>query len=177
MSGTMVAGIDLALKTVLVKAYFTNKRWIPEWIPEVTAQDAARREELSATREPGVNVFENVPMVSAESLRVGLTNNGLRLTGAHYFAKYVPRRQTKWVVVLQFSRATEGVELPRETQEEARSLAKTTWAFCHVWDNPNGLVTVNLVGRQPDSEAQNTVVVRDGHLQVVPVEVEAMAVV
>jgi len=116
--------------------------------------------------DTGEQVFNNEPMVSAELVRRGLTNIGFGLDDAHWFEKVMPGKQTKYVVCLAFSPKDGPIaEYSRETTEAMRSLASTAW-FCHVWLNPNGVVTANFVGLQ-NGLAKQALVVRNKTLTMV----------
>ncbi|MBX4200375.1 hypothetical protein KW790_02885 [Candidatus Parcubacteria bacterium] len=117
--------------------------------------------------DTGTPVFKNEDRVSAELIRRALTNAGFGLDDAHWFTKNKPGSATKFVVSLAFSVSDAPItEFNRETTEAFRELAKTVW-FCHVWLNPNGVLTINFVSIQ-DKPALQNLTVRDLHLALVP---------
>ena len=183
---------------VIVKFAFTNPKHIPNGIEqkqrgtdqEVDGQHMAKayaagqgeQAKIGRHREGRVDsgepVIQNLDMVQVAMIRVGLTNNGYRLSDTHYFIKKATKtgHKDKYMVVLTFDRnATDTATLPESTTRAIRELANTTWQFCHVWDNPDGTATVNLVGRQWDDARQSyrdpkhALVVRNHELCAVPV--------
>jgi len=184
---------ESAPNRVLVKFHFTNKKHVPagiRWIDRPTDQtvdDVHAQQAVAAGLfdqgtvgrvrpgrvDTGRHVVDNCPDVQLAVLRRGLTNVGFRLEDVHAFEKLAdPRNKPKVIVVLTFVRNDNGVELTRPTLEALRGLGRSTWQYCHVWDNPNGVVTINLVGRRWDDKNQcylpprHALVVRDWKLQV-----------
>lgn len=182
---------------MLVKFFFTNQEHIPDGIPEVGRQsnhemDAyharmialmgdANRATLGRLREGRVDtgdcVIENLPMAQVGLIRRGLANNGRHLILAHWHYQQPrgPNRRGKYVVSLTFAPLVEEIgvvipELPRATVVAMRTLAHTTWAYCHVWDNaPVPVATINCVGRQPDAQPKHAIVVREHHIRAVTI--------
>ncbi|MDB5266690.1 MAG: hypothetical protein JWN89_505 [Parcubacteria group bacterium] len=117
--------------------------------------------------DTGVQIYNNEKMVSAELVRRALTNAGFGLDRAQMHKQQKEGATTKFVVTLAYSPAgTPIAELSRATTEALRDLASTPW-FCHIWLNPNGVLTINFVGVQQGSPKQN-VTVRDDVLGIVP---------
>ena len=118
--------------------------------------------------DTGEQVYDNVSMCAAEFIRRALTNNGFGLDDAHWYTHKRDGRQTKFVVSLAFSASDAPItEYNRETTEAFRDLAATPW-YCHVWINPNGVLTVNFVSVQ-QGEPRRQVTVRNRVLGVVDV--------
>jgi len=95
----------------------------------------------------------------------------------HWFSQVKPRPgkwqpKPKFVVNLTFVRLErtdfQAPELPSETRAALRQLAGETWGFCHVWQNPNNVHTLNFVQREPGVPPQNAVVVRNHTVTVIP---------
>jgi hypothetical protein len=118
--------------------------------------------------DTGTQLYNNEPLVSAELIRRALTNASFGLDDAHWHTQKKDGRATKFVTSLAFS-ATDApiAEFDRQTTEAFRELAATAW-FCHVWLNPNGLLTINFVGVQKEA-AQQLLTVRDRAIKLVPV--------
>lgn len=202
--GTVSLGdVDGAPDRVLVKYFFTNERHIPAGIPEkgrASDEEMDQRhavfaivkgmvDKASVGRirpgrvDTGQHIFDKLENVQVATLRRGFTNAGYVLVDAHWFWN-PPKgqgQQSKAVVCLTFGRVddvSQVPDLPRRTLEALRELARTTWQFCHVWNNPNGVATVNLVGRRWDDRNQcyqpprHALVVRDRTLCAIPVQQE-----
>lgn len=148
--------------------------------------------------DTGQHILDNLPDVQLGLLRRGLNKSDYVLTDVHWFRAKAkkPGGQAKFVVCLTFcdiivlanteagsQRYKELMkqftqEFPRPLTEALRALAKTTWQFCHVWLNPDGTSTINLVGRRWDDQNQcylpprHALVVRERTLRAIPVEVE-----
>jgi hypothetical protein len=120
--------------------------------------------------DTGTQLYNNEPLVSAELIRRALTNAGFGLDDAHWHTQKKEGRATKFVVSLAFS-ATDApiAEFDRQTTEAFRELAATAW-FCHVWLNPNGVLTINFVGIQSNDPLWH-LTVRDRAIKLVPVGV------
>ena len=180
---------------VLLKFFFTNPAHIPPGIDEKggrltnQAMDAYHiemtklaglSEELAKVGrkrrervDTGEHPVDNLSMTQVdESLFFGLGGARFYLVNVHWFEQpaRAPGKKSKFVVVLCFNfmeQVKNLPHLPQEGVEALDALATTTWQFCHVWDNPNGVVTVNMVGRQPDARARHAIVVRVGILQAI----------
>ena len=178
-----------AAVAVLVKFNFTNKRWIPAGIPEKGRQSDADMDRIHA--DIAATTFENPALgeigryrpgrvdtgeatvnnaleAHAGLIRRGLYNNGYVLADLNWF-----ENRGKFVVVAAFRPVSPDVTAPKlseKTVTALRALSTTTWNFCHVWENPNGVVTVNFVGRNPDKKPARSIVIRNGAIEVDLVE-------
>ncbi len=186
-------GSDSTVKAVVVKFLFTNRNQIPLDIPEQVRLSDAQMDELHRKQavesgqvslaykgrvrpgrvDTGIHFIDNEHQMQVGLLRRGLASVGYHLTEAHWYLKVGnPGKDTsdKFVVVLKFSAtAGESVDISRRCVEGLRALANTTWGWCHGWSNPDGVVTLNMGGRQPGSRPNCAVVIRDRNLRVVPV--------
>ena len=200
MNALSLGDVDGAPDRVLVKFFFTNPKHIPTGIPERgrdtdAAMDTAhamwakvhemaelaKQGRIRPGRvDTGTQVIKNLPDVQVATLRRGFANSGYVLSSAHWYVNPAKEqgKQPKAVVCLTFSRVAhvnEVPDLPRKTLDALRELAKTTWQFCHVYNNPDGCATVNLMGRRWDDKNQcyfaprNALVVRDGQLRAIEV--------
>jgi hypothetical protein len=186
---------------IVVKFNFTNRVHIPAGIPEKArgtdkevdarhAQDAIKSGDIAAAEvgkeragrvDTGIPVIKNLEMVQVAMLRQGFARAKYLLADCHYYRHAVEGKQTKFVVCLTFRRleSVEGIPpLPSKTVEAMRDLARTTWGFAHVWSNPNGVVTINMVSRKWDSRGNcyeapaHALTVRNGMLAAEEVEQE-----
>lgn len=191
---------------VLVKFNFTNPKHIPAGIPEkaregdkeVDSQHAiwaavngmAEKAQVSRKREErvdsGEHVIDNLLNVQVAALRSGFANNDFVIADAHWFRHQPNKRagqshspKPKFVVCLTYRAVEPSEKIPkllRKTVEALRELANTTWKYCHVWNNPDGCATVNMVGRSWNDKEQcydtpqNAIVVRDKTLKAIAVE-------
>jgi hypothetical protein len=188
-------GAEAAAKAVLVKFTFNNESWVPKGIRRKDRQNDAsmdyfHQRDLFTFEDPslgeigrhrpnrvdtGTPTVNNAQQVHAGIIRRALRNNGYVLSDLHYFEKKEQGRPSKYVVVADFKPVSPETlervpELLSGTVEALRALAKTTWNFCHVWENQNGVITVNFVGRMPDQAPRRAIIVRDGALEIDLVE-------
>ncbi len=136
--------------------------------------------------DTGVQVVDNLQFVQLGLIRRGLTNVGFQLHDAYSF--FIPHKR-KHVVVLVFEKgyyeeatATDEEKRihnllnSRDVVEALRALGRTTWQWCHVWDNREirQTATINVGGKLPDEERMNAnaIVVRDGQIIAVDIPVQ-----
>ncbi len=155
-----------------VKFISPSLRSIPPGIRSIerrTEQELlARRRENGVGR--GVQAMNNMQKIQVAMLRVGLTANGLHLVDGHSFNLVCQGKPTRHATVLQYRRLAEGEtapEIPIEARAGLRTLATDAVWTCHTWLNPNGLVCVDLVQRQPGVEPLGALVTRKGELIIV----------
>lgn len=126
--------------------------------------------------DTGKPVIQNLEKVQVAMIRRGLANISFPLVNIHWF-KQVPGgdpRKTRGVVAASFSdqtvtNAQQPLVINPEVQAALRALARVTWGFVHIWQNPNGVVTINCIHRRPDGRPRHALVVRDRTLTYVPV--------
>ncbi|MBX4211679.1 MAG: hypothetical protein KW806_02715, partial [Candidatus Yanofskybacteria bacterium] len=119
------------------------------------------------TGKPTVN---NAQHIHAAIIRQALRNNAYIPTDLYWFPQD-KAGVTKCVVVSEFSPVSreafeKAPEVPRRSLDALRALARTTWNFCHIWENPDGVVTVNFVGRMPEMKPRRAVVIRKGAIEI-----------
>lgn len=195
--------VDGAPDRVLVKFYFCNRKHIPDGIPERERDTDRQVDEEHATWaiihqmaekamvgrvrrgrvDTGEHIVDNLGDAQVATLRRGFTNAHYLLADAHWFEAPAKEkgRQPKFVVCLTFSRVDIDInnghipELPRRTLNALRELANSTWQFCHVWNNPDGVATINCVGRRWNEKFQtyyppkNAIRVMNGEIVAIPV--------
>ena len=176
-------GHGTPVKEVRLKFNFTNLNRVPQGIKErprhldkfidrqhaqgATQHGKAELGEIGRLRpgrvDTGNQVVNNLPNVQVALIRKGLAATGLLLADAYYQNHRQQGRADKWVVNLVF-RTSDQVEqikpLDRAALDGARALANTTWSYCHVFANPDGTATVNMVGLNPDHKPKHALVVR-----------------
>ncbi len=185
---------DENIKTILVKYNFTNEKFIPNGIKQVLRTsdkeidqvhaeiaikngqaDEAKEGKIRKNRvDTGKLIIDNVQMVQIPNLRVGFANSvDLHLISCHYYIHKKTGSKPKFVVVVEFKKENnEFQELPRDTEEALRALAKTTWQGVYGYLNKDN-VTLNFNGRKWDDKnlcyfpPQNHLVIRDKKLQVI----------
>jgi hypothetical protein len=139
--------------------------------------------------DTGRQVVNNLQLVQLGILRRGLANSQYQLRTVHTFFKpYTATSSSKHVVVLVFKKGgyyEEATATPQEREahkllnsseivDSIRELARTTWQWCHVWDNSETkpTVTVNVGGRLPSGRPRHAIAVRGGDIVAVPVSHE-----
>ena len=142
--------------------------------------------------DTGDQTVNNLQLVQLGLIRRGLANVMFQLRSCHSYPKpATPTSSRKYVVVLTFKggpsdsgyyeeatatpEAKEAHKLLNspEVVSALRSLANTTWQYCHVWDNSRTrkTATINVGGRIPDGRPLHAIAVRGG--EIVPVELKA----
>ncbi|MDO8471089.1 MAG: hypothetical protein Q7S49_00565 [bacterium] len=173
---TTVNGLALAAtQFLLVKFYFTNPAHIPEGIKRIERKDEQelirKRIEILKAATPadtkGFQVVNNVLNTSAEQLFAGLRAAGLVLLDVHNWKQVKSGRMAKYVVSFAWSRPQEGLEEVADVNADA--FTKDVVWFCHAWQNPTSVNTVEFVGRQPGQKAKHVALVEDNHVVVRPV--------
>lgn len=203
--GTIPMGdVEGAPDVFLVKFFFTNERHLPKGIPQrdrppdeeidrfhaiqAILQDRADQSRVGRKRpgrvDTGEHVIDNLGDVQVATIRTGFANNGYLLVDVHCFYH---RQKKKNVVCLNFKRIDNTAslpELPSWVTKAMRELARTTWRYCHVWNNPpqeegrDALATINLTGRQWNGRdkcyfpPKHALVIRDRTLQAISVAAE-----
>jgi len=133
--------------------------------------------------DTGKNIINNLSMVQvADLLRqfasadyCGPLADYYYLTNVHWFEQpaRAPGKKPKFIVVLGYNQlgpekvTPAMLELAKVTENARMELSAITWQFCHVWQNLNGVTTVNMVGRQPGANPKHAIVVRDGELRAI----------
>jgi hypothetical protein len=123
--------------------------------------------------DTGEPVIQNPKLSHAAMLRRGLVNNDYRLVRAFYEVRGSERtHDAKYVISLVFApfEGQQPLELPEKINVALRMLAAMAWQHLTVWDNPNGVVTVNFAGFQKGVKARNAIVTRGGRISVEEVE-------
>ena len=195
---TGTTATKIAGKKVLVKFNFTNPARIPAGIPEkarlndfqidhIHAQKAAdmgnsELGQFGRVREGRVDTGEQMtPKNGLINTQVAIIRRSLAAKGfvlcALYYYKHEmtePGRKAKFVVVLEFRESSTALTRVMRSSSEVvaavRALSEMVWQFCHVWDNPDSSITVNLVGAQPEKfTPRHAVRVIDGQLVCVEV--------
>jgi hypothetical protein len=180
------------VKTVLVKFFFTNPNHVPQGIPEKERDDNAHvdgrrmaanmkngeldpKYQLGRVRkgrvDSGTPVFgrHGVHNVRAHMLKGDLIRTGFVLTDLHWFVQ--PAREAgkmaKCVVVAMYQKDGAATNLPRGVATTMQELSNVTWECAHVWDNTNTgkPATVNFVGRKPDADFKNAIIIKNGVMQ------------
>jgi len=158
-------------EVVVVKFGFSNPKVIPAGLRSVERK--GERELLERRRAqgtgPGVQVVNNTQQVQVAMLRRGLAANGFLLVDVHVYELRRPNRKTKYMVSLSFRRVAKNeeiIEIAPETLDGLRRLATEAVWSGHIWQNPNGVVCVDLVQRQPGVAPKNAFVTREGALGV-----------
>jgi len=173
---------------VMLKFEFTNSAHIPPGIPrsdrpDNTVLDFMRESRAIGTAEEslarvgrvregrvdtGTHFINNVHNVHAGVMTRGLANSSFELVQSYWYKREGRDGHCdKYVVVLTFvhwtvkDRTKIDSAILKNATEQRRALARITWQWCHGWSNPDGTITLNFGGRQPDAKAQNAVVVRD----------------
>ena len=179
-------------RTALMKFFFTNQKHIPPGIPlierwgneTVDLGHAVEGAILGVNRvgigrvrsgrvDTGLQVISNLPEVRASMLESGLTENGLSLVNLHWFVKPADRSGGDKYVVCATFHSGKPMELTEPTARALHELAAITWGYCHVWQNPNGVDSINLLLRRWDSNKQQStqprhlLVVRNGYLEAI----------
>lgn len=175
-------GVNLSeAVAVLVRFHYTNEKIIPRGLRSIERQS---EQELikkrmnamqvdSASKTYGRQVLHNIERVQVAVLRVGLANNGLRLVDGHTFDEKMAGRKTKYITSLGFRRLNDGEvapEIPAEAMTDLRDFATNAVWTAHVWWNPNGVMIVELMMRQPGGVPQYAIVIRDGWIVAAPTE-------
>jgi hypothetical protein len=158
--------IDLSEATsVLVRFHYTNQNVVPNGLRSLnrlSEQEMIRKRMKNSA--PGHQVVQNLDRTQIAMLRVGLANNGMRLVDAHTLVEKKPGKTTKYITVLGFRAMEEGEippVLPEEAMEDLRAFSmKAIWR-CHVWWNPNGVMIIELMCRQPGVKPLQALVIRD----------------
>lgn len=131
--------------------------------------------------DTGENVVKDLQRVQLGVIRRGLTNAGFQLSQVNSFYH---EHKRKFVVVLGFTKggyyeeaaATEeerrshAILNSPETVEALRALGRTTWQWCHVWDNSevSQTATINVGGMLTDTTPLYAIAIRER--TIVPVE-------
>ncbi len=184
---TLRKGTEAAAVAVLVKFAFTNGKWIPSEIEEKDRRsdaemDAYHAELAKSIDKPelgqigrlrpgrvdtGKATLDNIQVAHAGMIRKGLVSIDYHLTELH---KFYHQEKNKWFVVAAFNPVKPGSSVPKlsaRARDALQKLAEMCWQYMHVWENPNGVVTVNFVGRMPDRKPLRALIVnREGALQV-----------
>lgn len=179
---------------VLVKLALPDEGSVPPGLPSIKrltdlAMDAKHsnlalslgtkdRGEIGRVRhgrvDTGEHVVDNMKMVSLSAVAASLERFGYKLAYPHYFTKESERGR-KYVVVLPFvqglSEDDDGEEqvIQIVQQSAINELMEDLWNYCHVWRNPDGTVTVNMVGRIKGQLPKHALLVEEGRLIVAPV--------
>jgi len=181
MSQARPTGINLSEATaVLVQFHFNNPRVIPQGLRSIERRSEQeliekRKQEMgrtNAVETRGHQVIKDLQRVQVALLRLGLANNGLRLVDAHTSQKPRADGSMRHITTLSFRRldATETPsEIPAEAMTGLRSLAIDAVWTAHVWWNPNGVMVIDLVQRQPQVVPLHSIVVRNGWVVAVKV--------
>ena len=152
---------------ILVSLCLTNGRFVPGRIP---FKGEVSRTSTSTQKDSENQVVQNLPNVTIQNLRKGLSRFGFRRVDVHRKIKrYEHARKTQFVVNFLFTK-TGNDQLPlvfdHKTEKAIRDLAMMPWGWAHIYDNPGGPVSIILLNRSPDVLAQHTIVARKGILQV-----------
>ncbi len=167
-------GLDLAAtKFLLVKFYFTNKDHIPAGITQIERKAESelikqRMERIKAATPAdtrGVQIVDNALNTSASMLFSALRREGMVLLDIQSWEQTKKGRPTKYVVNFVWGLPQEGID---EIEVDTTAFTENVVWFCHVWQNPTDVNTVDFVGRQPGQKAKHLATVEDGHLVVNP---------
>lgn len=179
------------IDTILVKFFFTNDKHIPSGVPNLQHPGNEERDAIHASQEKyfgkdgdkslgavgrhredrvdtGEPVIKDLPGTRAGLLQGDLVKAGYTLVGFRWW-KQAPKpkpgerpRTPKFVVQAAYVKGAPYVAHPPHITSTMSSLATDAVWFCHVWKNPNGVATINFVGRQPDGKMENGLVVAGG---------------
>lgn len=186
-------GIDSAYRTILCKFFFTNPAHIPQGVEEKDRKTNAEMDrqhtkaayqaghgylaQVGRIREgrvdTGNHFIDNVHNVQPGFLTKGLANVGYHATSCHWFFKSGEGKSSdKYVVVVELTLNgdNDATALPEAGLNQRRALANTCWQWCHGYANPDGTITLNFGGREPEQTAKNAVVVRNRHLTAARIE-------
>lgn len=184
----MEGSLDLSkFTTVLVKFSFTNPKHVPSGVPliqrptneEIDAKHAADQKYLATHSDQslgekgrhregrvdtGEPVIKDLQAVQAMLLKRDLVGAGFKLSGFRYWKQQRDEKSVpKWVVQCQFTKTDGPVEhYPAHVAATIQSLVSGACWAAHVWANPNGVATINFVGRQPGVKPKNYLVVGGG---------------
>ena len=153
-------------KRVLMKFFVTNPAHIPPGFPKKTPKHHKKQ-------EPGKCAISNLPHTSVARLKRGLARAGYVLVDGHYFQLgngSGSSKPPKNVICLTFSRQADRHRSPKLTPADRQVIAglfKTSWNYVHVNVNPNGLTTVEMLGRIPDSAPKQALIVHQYQIQAI----------
>lgn len=131
-------------------------------------EDGLIGKERDGRVDTGRQVIKNLAMVRPGLVRTSLVNNGFYVA-----AVYAQRTDKGNSLIIEFRRIVDGaktVELPRHITEALRKIAGQTWSYCHVWENPTQVHTLNFTGThwsegdENFKAPQHELIVRDGLL-------------
>ncbi len=176
-----VRAIDLKEATdVLVRFRYTNQAIVPNGLRQLDRP--AERELISKRMRAmgvqsesathGKQVINNLPRTQVAVLRKGLVNNGLRLVDAHTSCEKA-KHGSKYITTMSFRKLKEGeppLQISNEGIDELRGFSMDSVWTAHIWWNPNGVMVIELVQRQPGVVPQYAIVVRDGWIVAAPTE-------
>ena len=177
-------------EAILVKFFFRNKGAVPYGIQTREKQDAFKTNERGVRMDTGTCVSDRSG-VSAQLLRTGIANaqgHSWKLVSVAQWDKAItdPRMRKQYedageepiqtVVQLAYQLNPDPskgpLELTRPVRDSIVILANRFSWTCRVWHNDGGPITVNFTS--PSEEDPTTaLVVRDGALTFVPVEIKA----
>jgi len=176
-------GVNLSeASAVLVRFHYTNPKIIPRGLRSIErlSERELIKKRMKAMQVDSVNktygrqVLHNIERVQVAVLRVGLANNGLRLVDGHTFDEKVIGRKTKYITSLGFRRLNDGEvdpEIPAEAMADLRTFSTSAVYLGHVWVNPNGVMVIELMMRQPGVTPKCAFVVRSGWIVAMPTEI------
>ena len=173
--------------TLIMKFFFNDPADVPPGIPEREARTSTFKVVDGQRQDTGKQF--NCSEVTARFLRTGIANADDRLwklTSLSYWRQPITDEKkreelgtdTQYVVQLVYQAMPNEdaiLELSRQILDTLRILScHKTWGSSTVWLNDFGPITINFRSPRPDgTQPQRQMVVRDGALDVVPVEVAA----
>lgn len=178
--------------TVLVKFYFQGTD-VPYGIPKREQRDAFPTSPKGVRQDSGLCVLQR-SAVNVQFLRTGLANadgHAWKLVSICQFPKAVTDQRTRERLEAEGKEAVQTVvqlvyqmdpdeaqgrgpiELSRSVRDALAILASRYPWTCRVWFNDGGPITVNLTSPS-EEDPEVALVVRDGALTMVPVEVKTI---
>ncbi|CAN5129158.1 hypothetical protein BH11PAT3_BH11PAT3_1370 [soil metagenome] len=169
-----IKGVNLTeASAVLVRFHYTNPKAIPKGLRLV--ERLSERELVSKRMTSmgvdnheetyGKQVLHNLDRVQVAFLRAGLANNGFRLVDGHTVDIRQQGKKMKFISTMGFRRLNSGEippEIPTEAMADLRTFSTQAVWTAHVWWNPNGVMIIELMMRQPDVSPKCALVVRSG---------------
>ncbi len=165
--------LDSNIMKITVKFAFTNSAHVPASIkisnrPPDKVVDKAHADVAKATGlsdlgnkgrhrqgrvDTGIPVIQNLQNVAVHSLIPQLLTMGFNPGDVYAYVKEDrrPGKHTKWYACLELQRiGNDSQKVPaKEDQDEAvkgiLKLMNSAWGYLHVWHNPDGTVTINLL--------------------------------
>lgn len=162
----------------LTKFIFANPAHVPDSVRRIERKeqgdlvkklmDTLKAETPKDIR--GTCVVNNAQNTSAERLFEGLRNEGLVVVDVQNWTQQkLGQKEPKEAVLLVWGRPQDGVE-PIEI--DISSLTDNVVWFCHMWQNPTHVHSIDFVSRQSGQHIKNYAVVEEGVVHIVPTEDE-----